>query len=233
MNEVNLGIAFLAGIISFLSPCVFPLVPVYLAQLTGGSITEQELQAESKVVMLRSIGFVVGFSIVFLLLGASSTLLGKLFFAYRVWIEKIGGFIIIIFGLQMAGVFSFSLLMREKRVSMTMPLSQTKSMLRSVVMGFAFGAGWTPCIGLVLSSILILASQSNTMWEGMLLLLVYSMGLGVPFLLIATLWSRSLQKFQQINRLLPAIQKFSGGLLVLLGLMLLTGMFKQLSFYFS
>lgn len=233
MNEVSFGIAFLAGIISFLSPCVFPLVPVYLAQLTGGSISNHELQAESKVIMLRSIGFVIGFSIIFLLLGASSTLLGKLFLAYRSWIEKIGGLIIIIFGLQMAGVLSFSFLMREKRVSMTMRSNQTMSMLRSVVMGFAFGAGWTPCIGLVLSSILILASQSDTMWEGMLLLFVYSMGLGVPFFLIATLWSRSLQRFQQINRLLPAIQKVSGSLLVILGLLLLTGMFREISFYFS
>jgi cytochrome c-type biogenesis protein len=233
MQELNFGIAFLAGMISFLSPCVFPLIPAYLAQLTGSSIVDQQLQADTKVVLSRSIGFVIGFSTIFLLLGASSSLVGKLFFAYRQWFEKIGGIVIIIFGLQMAGAFNFRFLMREKKVSMAALPTKTMSLFRSVVMGFLFGAGWSPCIGLVLSSILILASQSNTMWSGMLLLLVYSLGLGVPFVLVAVLWSHSLQRLRQINRLLPIIQKIGGAVLVVLGLLLFTGVFKQISVYLS
>ncbi|RKD24534.1 cytochrome c biogenesis protein CcdA [Ammoniphilus oxalaticus] len=233
MHDVGFGIAFVAGLVSFFSPCVFPLVPAYLAQLTGGNIANQQLQVKWNVVMSRSIGFVLGFSLIFLLLGASSAYIGKIFFAYRDWVEKIGGIVIVLFGLQMTGVLSLRFLMREKRADFGTSKNETMSFFRSALMGLAFGAGWSPCIGLVLSSILILASQGDTMWEGVRLLLVYSGGLGVPFLLIAALWTQSLQRIRQMNKWLPMIQKVSGGLMIILGVLLFTGLFKQISFYFS
>ncbi|MGD8191878.1 cytochrome c biogenesis CcdA family protein [Brevibacillus ginsengisoli] len=233
MSDVSIGIAFLAGVASFLSPCVFPLVPAYLAQLTGGHVDGQKIEANRTTIMNRSLGFILGFTVVFLLLGASSSLIGQWFLAYRDWVEKIGGIVIIVFGLQMASILSLGVLFKEKR--MNMPVSTQKGMnfARSLLFGFVFGAGWTPCIGLVLTSILIMASQSGTMLTGMTLLLVYSLGLGIPFLLVSAVWSQSLHKIRKMNKYLPAIQRVNGWLMIGLGLMLCTGSFKVVSTYLS
>ncbi|BAU28749.1 cytochrome c biogenesis protein CcdA [Aneurinibacillus soli] len=233
MNEVNIGIAFLAGVISFLSPCVFPLVPAYLAQLTGGHVDGQKIAADRSVILTRSLGFILGFTSVFLLLGASSSFIGQWFLAYREWLEKIGGVVIIVFGLQMAGLFSLRILLMEKRLKMPEFSHKGMNFARSMLFGFVFGAGWSPCIGLVLSSILILASQSGTMLTGMMLLFVYSLGLGIPFLIVSLVWSQSLNKIRKINKYLPTIQKVNGWLMVALGIMLYTGSFEIVSTYFS
>ncbi|WP_419879349.1 cytochrome c biogenesis CcdA family protein [Brevibacillus centrosporus] len=230
---MSIGVAFLAGVISFLSPCVFPLVPAYLAQLTGSGIVNQQLQADQRVVLTRSIGFILGFTSIFIFLGASSSFIGQLFMTYRTLFEKLGGIVIVVFGLQMAGVLTFSFLLQEKRLIEAVPEKAMMNFTRSVLFGFLFGTGWTPCIGLILSSILILASQSDTMWTGMFLLFVYSLGLGVPFLLIAMFWSRSLYKFRKVNQYLPVIQKVSGVIMVVLGVLLFTGMLKLITIYLS
>ncbi|OIJ22494.1 cytochrome c biogenesis protein CcdA [Anaerobacillus alkalidiazotrophicus] len=224
---MSIWLALLAGIVSFLSPCIFPLVPAYLAQLTGTSISDNQLHADRKLIISRSLGFIIGFTIIFLLLGASSTAFGQLFMRNRELLEKIGGIVIVVLGLQMLGLFSIKMLMSEKKLQ-TKP-KKSMSFLGSVGFGFVFGAGWSPCIGLVLSSILILAAQSGTMASGMFLLFVYSIGLGIPFLLVALLYSRSLNKIRRMNKYLPMIQKTSGIVMIILGILLYTGLFARIS----
>ncbi len=227
----SIWLALFAGIISFLSPCVFPLVPAYLAQLTGTQISNNQLDVNRKIIISRSIGFIIGFTIVFLLLGASSTFIGQIFMKNRQLLEKIGGIVIVVLGFQMLGLFSIKILMSEKRLH-TKPKKST-SFLSSVLFGFVFGAGWSPCIGLVLSSILILAAQSGTMASGMFLLFIYSLGMGIPFLLVALVYSRSLNKIRKINKFIPTIQKVSGAIMVVLGILLYTGLFSRLSGYLA
>jgi cytochrome c-type biogenesis protein len=228
---ISIWLALFAGIISFLSPCVFPLVPAYLAQLTGTQISNNQLNVNRKIIISRSIGFIIGFTIIFLLLGASSTVFGQMFMKNRELLEKIGGIIIVVLGLQMLGLFSIKMLMSEKRLQ-TKPKKST-SFVGSVMFGFVFGAGWSPCIGLALGSILILAAQSGTMASGMFLLFVYSIGMGIPFLIVALVYSRSLNKIRKMNKFIPMIQKVSGGIMVLLGILLYTGLFARLSGYLA
>lgn len=231
MSEVTIWLAFFAGVVSFLSPCVFPLIPAYLAQLTGTDIANNQVGANRKLILSRSIGFIIGFTIIFLLLGASSTLIGQAFWSNRQLFEQIGGIIITVFGLQMMGIISIRMLLSEKKISVKP--RKSASFANSVLLGFLFGTGWSPCIGLVLTSILYLASQADTMWAGMSMLFIYSIGLGVPFLAVALLWSRSLDKMRRLNKWLPTIQKFSGGIMVAFGILLFTGQFSVISAYLA
>ncbi|MED3648851.1 cytochrome c biogenesis CcdA family protein [Halalkalibacterium halodurans] len=231
MVEVTIWLAFFAGVVSFLSPCVFPLVPVYLAQLTGTQISGNEITADRKLILMRSLGFILGFTSIFIFLGASSTFIGQLFWGNRQLFEQIGGIIITVFGLQMMGVISIRMLLSEKRLQ-AKP-RQSASFANSVLIGFLFATGWTPCIGLVLGAILILAGDANTMWSGMSMLFVYSMGLAIPFFLVALLWSRSLHKVRKLNKWLPTIQKGSGVVMVALGVLLFTGQFSTIAAYLA
>ncbi|MFV8826894.1 cytochrome c biogenesis CcdA family protein [Alkalihalobacterium sp. APHAB7] len=231
MTEITIWLAFFAGVISFLSPCIFPLVPAYLAQLTGTSVSDNQIQADRSLILSRSIGFIIGFTIIFVMLGASSTFIGRVFLENQLLIQQIGGIIIVVFGLQMAGIISISMLLSEKRFKNT-PKKST-SFANSVFFGLFFGAGWSPCIGLVLSSILLLAMESETMFKGMFMLFIYSMGLGVPFILVALLWSRSLHKLRKLNRIIPKIQKVSGYILIILGILLFTGKFAAIAAYLT
>lgn len=231
MNDVTIWLALGAGVISFLSPCVFPLVPAYLAQLTGTSVSGNEVNANQRVIVLRSLGFILGFTIVFLLLGASSTFIGQLFNQYNTLVAQIGGIIIVLFGLQMTGVMSIRSLMSEKKVS-AKP-KKTNSFGGSVLFGLLFAAGWSPCVGLVLGSILALASQSETMMSGMFMLFIYSIGMGIPFLLVAVFYSKSLNKLKRFNRLMPRIQKAGGVVMIIMGVMLFLGYFQMLSSYLA
>jgi cytochrome c-type biogenesis protein len=178
MTQVNLLFAFSAGLISFLSPCVFPLIPAYVAHLTGSLVKDNRVQARKGLLLIRSISFIFGFSLVFVLMGASASFIGQLFAAHRDVVEKISGLFIIIFGLQMTGIFQLRFLMMGKRWDSK---TQPKGLGGSFLLGLAFGTGWTPCVGLALSSILLIAGTAATMYKGMLLLWVYSMGLGIPF----------------------------------------------------
>ncbi|WP_216829396.1 cytochrome c biogenesis CcdA family protein [Alkalihalobacterium elongatum] len=231
MTEITIWLAFFAGVISFLSPCIFPLVPAYLAQLTGTSVSNNQIQADRSLILSRSIGFIIGFTLIFVMLGASSTFIGRIFLENQQLIQQIGGIIIVVFGLQMAGIISISMLLSEKRFKKE-PKKST-SFANSVLFGLFFGAGWSPCIGLVLSSILLLAMESETMFKGMFMLFIYSMGLGVPFILVALLWSRSLHKLRKLNRIIPKIQKVSGYILIILGILLFTGKFAAIAAYLT
>lgn len=229
MTFFSLWIALFAGFVSFLSPCVFPLVPAYLAQLTGAEISQNKLSADRKIILSRSLGFIMGFTTIFLALGASSSLLGGLFLQNQQLLEQLGGIIIVMFGLQLTGIFQLNFLMSEKRLRNP---RKTASFGRSVMFGLIFAAGWSPCIGLVLGSILTLAAQNDPV-GGMILLLFYSAGLAIPFLLVGLLFSKSIDRVRNINRFLPVFQKVSGIIMIVLGIMLFTGWFARIAGYLS
>lgn len=231
LTLLTMFIALIGGVVSFFSPCVFPLVPAYIAQLTGSEISNNEVMADRKLIVSRSIGFIIGFTSIFLILGASSSLIGNLFFQNRGLLEKLGGIVITLFGLQLLGVFNLNFLLSEKRLS-NKP-SKTTSFGRSVLFGLVFAAGWSPCIGLVLGSILTLAAQSNSTFEALILLLVYSLGMAIPFLLVAVLYSKSLHKVRNMNRFLPIVQKTSGVIMIALGVLLFSGLFAKMAAYLS
>ncbi|MEM7415026.1 MAG: cytochrome c biogenesis protein CcdA [Gemmatimonadota bacterium] len=222
MNQVDIGIAiaFTAGVFSFLSPCVLPLVPSYLTFVTGMSLEDLQEGVNRKATFIHSLLFVIGFSSIFILLGASASFLGQFFRAYQDWIARIGGLIIIILGLHLAGVFKLTPLMREKRIHLH---DKPAGYLGTLGVGMAFGAGWTPCIGPILGAILTYGATQDTMWAGVGLLSVYSLGLAVPFLAASLALDWFLQTFQRFRKWIPIIEKSSGVLLIVLGLLLLTG----------
>jgi cytochrome c-type biogenesis protein len=228
MSEVEVGIviAFTAGLFSFLSPCVLPLVPSYLAFVTGMSLEDLEQGVNRKTTLVHAVLFVLGFSAIFVLLGASASFLGQFFQMYRVWIERVGGGLIIILGLHLTGVLRLTPLLREKRIHLA---DKPAGYLGTIGVGVAFGAGWTPCLGPILGAILTYGFAQETMWAGVGLLSVYSLGLAVPFLLAALALDRFLQAFQGFRRWMPFVEKASGALLVLLGILLLTGRMTILS----
>lgn len=225
-DSASLGIlvAFAAGILSFLSPCVLPLVPSYIGFLTGLSL--DEMSSRRRIAFTHALLFVLGFTLVFLLLGASATALGRSLNYHKVWLQRIGGVLIIVFGLICLGVFKFNFLLQEKRVHLQ---DKPLGYLGSVLVGMAFAAGWTPCIGPILGGILGLASASDTLSRGMWLLGAYSAGLAVPFLLAAWAVDRFLAWFQSFRRYLPWVMRLSGVLLVLVGILLVTGQFTRLA----
>ncbi|HWB41315.1 MAG TPA: cytochrome c biogenesis protein CcdA [Gemmatimonadales bacterium] len=227
MNEpetLGLAVAFAAGLLSFLSPCVLPLVPSYIGFLTG--MTLPEMEGRRRVALLHALLFVAGFSLVFILLGASATALGRALNYYQVWLQRIGGVLIIAFGLVCLGVIKADWLTQERRMHLE---HKPVGFLGSALVGMAFGAGWTPCIGPVLGAILGLAATSADLSRGMLLLAVYSAGLAVPFLVAAVAVERFLDWFQRFRKYLPWVMRISGALLVLVGVLLLTGEFTRLA----
>ena len=224
--EVGIAIAFTAGIFSFLSPCVLPLVPSYLTFVTGMSLEDLQEGEHRGATLLHAGLFVIGFSSIFILLGASASFLGQFFRQYELWIARIGGAIIVVLGLHLTGLFRLAPLMRERRVHLS---DKPAGYLGSLGVGMAFGAGWTPCIGPILGAILTYGFSQDTMWAGVGLLSVYSLGLAVPFLVAALALDRFLQAFRRFRRWIPIVEKASGVLLIVLGLLLLTGRFTVLS----
>ena len=222
--SLGLLVAFAAGILSFLSPCVLPLVPSYVGFLTG--MTLDETTARRRLALVHAVLFVAGFSLVFILLGASATALGGALRHYQVWLQRAGGVIIIAFGLVCLGVFRVRWLEQERRLQLQ---HKPVSFLGSAIVGMAFGFGWTPCIGPVLGAILGLAATSADVSRGMLLLGVYSAGLAVPFLAAAFALEAFLDWFQRFRRYLPWVMRASGALLVFVGLLLVSGEFTRLA----
>ena len=229
MNEsVGLLVALTGGVMSFLSPCVLPLVPSYLSFVTGMSLEDLQEGVNRKATFIHSLLFVVGFSIIFITLGASASFLGAFLRYYDVWIARIGGVVIIVLGLHLTGVLRIAPLMRERRVHVN---DRPAGYLGTVGVGAAFGAGWTPCIGPVLGAILTLAGTQDTVWAGVSLLSVYSLGLAIPFLISALTLDWFLHAFSRFRRFLPVVEKASGVMLIIMGLLLATGSFAVLSNY--
>jgi cytochrome c-type biogenesis protein len=221
---LGLVVAFTAGLLSFLSPCVLPLVPSYIGFLTG--MTLPETGARRWTALVHALLFVAGFSLVFILLGASATALGRALNYYQVWLQRLGGIIVIGFGLVSLGAFGPGLLTQERRVHLE---QKPVGYLGSTLVGMAFAAGWTPCIGPVLGGILGLAATTSDLSRGMLLLGFYSAGLAVPFLLAAVALESFLEWFQRFRRFLPWVMRVSGALLVLVGILLVSGEFTRLA----
>ena len=231
MNDsVGIGIALMAGVLSFVSPCVLPLVPSYLSFVTGMSLEDLEEGIDRRRVMLHAALFVSGFTLIFVILGASATFLGRFLLYYSDWVARIGGVIVIILGLHLTGVFELTPLLREKRVHVS---DKPTGYLGTIAVGIAFGAGWTPCIGPQLGAIMTLAATQEHMMTGVWLLFVYSMGLAIPFLLSAFALSRFLGAFSRFRRFLPLVQKAAGVLLIVLGLLLVSGSFEMLAAYLN
>ena len=213
---------------SFLSPCVLPLVPSYLSFVTGMSLEDLQGGVDRRATFMHSLLFVLGFSIIFIALGASASFLGSFLYNYKVWIARVGGAVIIVLGLHLTGVFKIAPLLRERRVHVN---DKPGGYLGTIGVGAAFGAGWTPCIGPVLGAILTLASTQDTVWAGVSLLSVYSLGLAIPFLISALALDLFLSAFSRFRRFLPAVEKGAGVMLIILGLLLVTGTFTLLNTY--
>lgn len=217
-------LAFAGGVLSFLSPCVLPLVPSYLGFVTG--FTASEMADRRKVAMLHATLFVLGFTLVFMLFGASATALGQLLKYYQVWIQRVGGVLIILFGLYCLGVLKVPFLDQEARLHLD---RKPVGYLGSLLVGIAFGAGWTPCIGPILGGILTLAASEASLSQGIVLLGFYSLGLAVPFLLAAFAVETFLDWFQRFRKYMRWVQRISGVLLIIVGLLLATGQFTRLA----
>jgi cytochrome c-type biogenesis protein len=230
LNPATLLFAVWAGLLSFLSPCVLPLVPAYLSYMTGLSaeqLTSQQSLGGRTRVLAHALAFVAGLSIVFTLFGASASLLGRLLLPHLQILTRVAGLLVIIFGLHLTGLVRIPLLYREQRADPA--AHRDRGPLGALLMGAAFAAGWTPCVGPFLASLLTLASQESTVAEGMLLLFVYSLGLGLPFVLAGLGTARALRVARVLRPRLRAIEVGSGLLLILMGLLLFTDRLTLLS----
>jgi cytochrome c-type biogenesis protein len=232
-HELSIPIAFLAGIVSFLSPCVLPLVPGYISMLSGASIEELKNEASGALlrrVLRNSLAFVVGFSVVFVMLGASATWVGQFLRAHQATFNIIAGIIVIIFGLHLTGLVKIRLLYREARMDAGAP---RRGLGGAFVLGFAFALGWTPCIGPILAAILALAAARQTVLQGMFLLAVYSAGLAIPFLLTSVGLSSFLKFYKGFRKHLQAVEVASGVLLIALGTLMALNKLTIVSGYFT
>jgi cytochrome c-type biogenesis protein len=234
MGDVSYLAAFGAGIFSFISPCVLPLVPGYISFISGVSFdqmqspTAAEAARTRRQMLVTSLAFVLGLALVFIAFGASATALGKTLVRYKGTLEKVGGVLLVIFGLHLAGLFRIKFLDRDTRMQTN---KQPAGPLGAIVVGMAFAFGWSPCIGPILGGILAIAGSRNSVGEGISLLAVYSAGLGIPFLLTALAVDKFFVASKRIRKHYKKIEIFAGSLLVILGVLIFTGQFTQITRY--
>ena len=231
-SQVSIFAAFFAGILSFLSPCVLPLVPAYISFMSGLSVDELQRSAHRKAVLqktlMTSLAFILGFSVIFVLLGATATTLGRFLLAKSYVISKIAGIIIIVLGLHFLGIFKKSLnfLNYEKRFHVQ---NIQAGVIGAFIIGLAFAFGWTPCVGPILGPILFLAGGQETVGQGILLLSMYSIGLGVPFLLTALATQTFFNVLNRVKRYFNVIEVVSGVFLIAIGVLIFTGRFSLIA----
>lgn len=230
LSGVGLLAALLAGGVSFVSPCVLPLVPGYVSYVAGYAASAAELAVEDRrrKAIGMSLYFVLGFSTVFMILGASATALGQMLLSYRYELNFVGGAIIILFGLFMLGMAKIAVLQRDLRIHLDVPGGRP---LSSYVLGLAFGFGWTPCIGPILGAILTASAASATVAEGVVLLGIYSAGLGVPFLLSAAFTDHFMRRMSGFRSLGRRLHQASGLAMIAMGIAMVTGQLSALSYY--
>ena len=236
VSNISYWIAFTAGILSFASPCVLPLIPSYLTYITGLSFKQlEEEHPNAKVrrtILFHSLCFILGFSVVFVLLGAIAGIASSNFQRYLheglEWFEMLGGLLIFLFGVHMTGLFHFGVLLGEKRVHLH---KKPSGFVGTFVVGIAFAAGWTPCIGPILASILMVAATSGKVGEGIGLLSVYSLGLGVPFLISGLLFHQFLIAFNRFRKYIRLVEICTGILLMAVGVMLTFDLMGKLTMY--
>ena len=234
MEEVTIGIAFIAGIFSFLSPCVLPLVPGYISYISGISLDELEKGAGHKKVLVRSgfisIFFVLGFSVVFIAMGASASAIGRLLARHIYVFMKIAGVIIFILGLHLSGVFKIPILNYQKKIN----VDKTKpGFLGAFIVGLAFAFGWTPCIGPILGGILTMAAAEETITRGIVLLLFYSLGLGIPFVITGFAIGAFMRFFEKYKKFIKWGEVIAGVLLMVLGVLIFFDKLKMVPALFS
>jgi cytochrome c-type biogenesis protein len=232
VSQLGLGIAFLAGLASFLSPCVLPLVPIYLAQLVGQSIHQGDdrKQEERLITFLHAGTFVLGFTLAFVALGASASTLGGLLKAHQFLLRQVGGVLLIIIGLHIAGILKIPFLYMQKRFTFQ---PSRPGYPASLLIGIIFGFAWTPCIGPILGSILVLAANAATLRSGVTLLLVYSLGLGVPFLLLGLGLNQVSRLLKRMRPYLGKIEFVTGLFMILVGILIFFNLFSYLNQYFN
>lgn len=229
VSLLGLTAALLAGAISFLSPCVLPLVPGYVSYVAGRTAAQGDLaSASASRAVWLSMCFVLGFSTIFIALGASATALGQVLLRWRYELNLVGGVIIILFGMFMIGAARLSVMERDFRFHIDLPGGQP---VASYVLGLAFGFGWTPCIGPILGAILTASAASATIGEGMVLLAVYSIGLGVPFLIVAAFTDRIAGRLRAIGRIGRRLHQIAGVVMILMGIAMMTGQLSALSYW--
>jgi len=221
MTQIPYIVAFSGGLLSFFSPCVLPLVPAYLANLAGVTAIDPQSRKSYLPALFHSLSFVLGFSLIFIALGASVGLIGTTITAHSALLRQIAGGLIIAFGIFLIAAFKLPWLNYEKRLNTT--VGSNPGYLRSIGIGAAFALGWTPCIGPILGAILTLAWSSQTIGQGALLLTIYSLGLGIPFIILGLVWGAIMPWWKNINRHLGTISIVSGVLLIIVGILILTG----------
>jgi cytochrome c-type biogenesis protein len=234
VDNVTTFAAFSAGLISFLSPCVLPLVPGYISMISGFSLDQLKTKENDaslfRIVLLNSIMFIVGFSITFILLGASASWIGQILAARMSLLRQLSGLVLIVFGIHLTSLFKINFLYRDKRFH---NVEKPRGFLGALVLGLAFAFGWTPCIGPILAGILTIASTKENVTEGMFLLGVYSAGLGIPFLLTSVALNRFLSFYGRFKKHFHAVEVVSGALVIAIGVLIMTGSLTRLATYFT
>ena len=225
--EVSLSIAFLAGLISFLSPCVLPLIPGYISYISGLSFN-QLTDGEKNLTLIRTILFTLGFSLVFITLGMTASFIGQFFLNNSNILRIIAGAIIILLSLQLIGFFNFKIMNRELRF-FTVQYSQ--NLIFPVIVGAAFGFGWTPCIGPILGSVLVMAATEENISKGILLLSFYSLGLAIPFIISGILIDKFLFFSKSFRKYISAVSKIGGTILLLTGIAIITNQLQVFGFF--
>jgi cytochrome c-type biogenesis protein len=231
--HLNVATAFLAGLVSFVSPCVLPLVPSYLSFLTGTSLEDLKVESSAQAklhVLGHALAFISGFTVIFVLIGLSASTIGAVFVDNKRLVEIFGGIVIVVLGLNMLGFFKIPALMGDNRLLHRIR-AQKPSLAVSFVIGLGFAAGWSPCIGPILSAIILMAANQQVP-QAAFLLFVYSMGLAVPFLITAAAVTQSLGALNRIKRFLPAIESTAGAVLVLTGVVVATDQFTRVAGFF-
>lgn len=225
-DGVTLGvtISFTAGLLSFLSPCVLPLIPSYVTFVTGMSL--EDVQRSRRVALVHALLFVLGFTLVFLALGATATVVGRVLLMQRVWISRVGGLLVVLFGLYLLGAFNIGAFARERRFHIT---DKPLGYLGTIVVGIAFGAGWSPCIGPILGGILTYTATQADLQRGLVMLAAYSLGLALPFLAAALAIDRFISLFRRFNTHLVWVTRASGVLMIAVGVLLMTNYLTAIS----
>lgn len=231
-QEVTYIGAFIAGLLSFLSPCVLPLIPSYITYITGISFADLQAEHPSHIIrqktILHSLGFICGFTAVFVLLGASATYIGSFLHENATIIRKVGGVLLVLLGIHVTGILHLKFLLGEKRVSIK---HKPAGYAGSFLVGIAFAAGWTPCIGPILAAILAVAATEESVYQGILLLLLYSLGLGVPFFFSALAMNRFLAVFNRFKKYIHIFEVITGVFLIMIGVLIYSNWLSRLSGY--
>lgn len=224
--SIGIALAFSAGLLSFLSPCVLPLIPSYLTFVTG--VGFDDLSRARRSALVHALLFVCGFTLIFVALGASASVLGRVLLVYRIWITRVGGALVVLFGLYLLGAIRVGAFDRERRVHLA---NKPVGYLGTVLVGMAFGAGWTPCLGPILGAILTYTAEAADLSKGLALLFAYSLGLAIPFLIAAVAVERFLEAMTVLRPYLARVSQISGALLVVVGLLMMFDVFTVMATY--